>query len=152
MYELAVKSRDIKLSKAYSRLLKQIDYTRGELTQRLGKEPTFTEICLYLEIDEAVASDAVNMASQMVSINSEDENMNNITLSERIGYDPLYDEKILINDGINTLEELEAQVIDYRYFQDLSQDQTADVLGISQAKVSRLENVSKKKLKRYIAA
>ena len=60
-------------------------------------------------------------------------------------------DKILINDSINELNDLEKSVINYRYFSDLTQDETANVLGISQVKVSRVEAKSKKKIKEYIA-
>ena len=60
--------------------------------------------------------------------------------------------KILIDDSLETLDELERKIIDYRYFKDLTQDEVARILGLSQVKVSRLESSSKKKIKKYICA
>lgn len=59
---------------------------------------------------------------------------------------------MVVSDSIDSLDDLEQQVIKIRYFEDLTQMETAEVLGISQVKVSRIENKSKKKIKEYIAA
>lgn len=52
---------------------------------------------------------------------------------------------MVVSDSIDSLDDLEQQVIKIRYFEDLTQMETAEVLGISQVKVSRIENKSKKK-------
>ena len=59
---------------------------------------------------------------------------------------------MVVSDSIDSLDDLEQQVIKIRYFEDLTQMETAEVLGISQVKVSRIENKSKKKIKEYITA
>lgn len=59
---------------------------------------------------------------------------------------------MVVSDSIDSLDDLEQKVIKIRYFEDLTQMETAEVLGISQVKVSRIENKSKKKIKEYIAA
>ena len=48
------------------------------------------------------------------------------------------------------LDELEQQVIVSRYFKDLTQSEIANNLGITQVKVSRLEQRGKEKIKEYI--
>ena len=50
------------------------------------------------------------------------------------------------------LEPLEQDVIKIRYFDDFTQTETAEILGISQVKVSRLEQKGKQKIKEYICA
>jgi len=154
MYELASKSRDIKLNKYYLKTLKEIELAKSELTQKLNKIPTLTEICLYLEIDESLASDVLLMTSNMLSLDDEYHTLNGETVSikDYIGESKPIDEQLLISDSLDTLEPLEQTVIDYRYFQDLTQDETANMLGISQVKVSRLEKKGKEKIKAYIAA
>ena len=75
-----------------------------------------------------------------------------LPLKECIGTAPNMDEQIMINDSLENLEPLEQDVIRIRYFEDLTQMETAKVLGISQVKVSRLEQKGKAKIKEYIAA
>ncbi|MDD4187209.1 MAG: sigma-70 family RNA polymerase sigma factor [Bacilli bacterium] len=151
MYELTNKSRDIKLNKYYLKILKNINLAKEELIQKLKKEPTLTEICLYAEIDETIATDVLLLTESMLSLDYEFESLGESELIDFIKVEDNVDDKILVNDSIETLEPLEQSVIDYRYFQDLSQTETATVLGISQVKVSRLETKSKKKIKEYIA-
>lgn len=153
MYELINKSRDIKLNKYYLRILKDINSAKEELIQKLNKEPTLTEICLYAELDEALALDVIEVTESILSLDYEFETLKGESqLVNYIKVEDNLDEKILVSDSIETLEPLEQSVIDYRYFHDLSQTETANVLGISQVKVSRLETKSKKKIKEYIAA
>ena len=154
MYELTNRSRDIKLNKYYLKIYKELAIAKTELTQTLNKEPTLTEICLYLELDETLATDVMLLTGKMINLDDEYRSLNGevVTIKDCIGVEEPLDEQILVSDSIKTLEPLEQTVIDYRYFQDLTQDETADLLGISQVKVSRVEKKSKAKIKAYIAA
>lgn len=153
MYELTNKSRDIKINKYYLKILKEIEIAKNELIQKLNKIPTLTEICLYAEIDETLANDVILLTGSMISLDDEYISLNGeLKVIDTIGLVNNLDDQILVNDSLNTLEPLEQSVIDYRYFQDLTQTETANVLGISQVKVSRLETKSKKKIKEYIAS
>ena len=153
MYELTNKSKDIKINKQYLKILKELELAKVELTQKLNKVPTLTEICLYAEIDEILANEVIMLTSQMISLDDEYKTLNgDLQIKECIGKEENYDDQILVNQSIETLDPLEQSVIDYRYFHDLTQSETADILGISQVKVSRVETASKKKIKEYIAS
>lgn len=154
MYELANKSRDIKLNKAYLSIYKKIEQTKKELTDLNNVPPSISEISAYLEIDEKIINDVIVLTKQMLSLDDEYQtNMGGVvSLEECIGKSDNIDDKILINDSLETLEPLEADVIKIRYFSDLTQMETASVLGISQVKVSRLEEKGKQKIKKYIVS
>ncbi len=154
MYELANKSRDIKLNKSYLRMYKEIQRASSELLQLYNRYPTPLEIGEYLNIDESLISEVITVTTQMVSLDDEYRTINgdNLEIKECIGSSDNVDDRILINDSIEQLEPLEQSVINCRYFQDLTQMETADILGISQVKVSRVEEKGKKKIKEYIAA
>jgi len=153
MYDLTSKSRDIKLNKYYLKILRKLEVARSELIQKLNKNPSLTEICLYTEIDESLATDVIMLTSQILSLDDEYKTINGeLHIKDYIGTENNLDDQILINDSIETLNPLEKTIIDYRYFQDLTQTETANILGISQVKVSRIETKSKHKIKEYIAA
>ncbi|MDD4705642.1 MAG: sigma-70 family RNA polymerase sigma factor [Bacilli bacterium] len=153
MYELTIKSRDIKLNKYYLKILRELEVARNELIQKLNKNPTLTEICLYTEIEESLATDVIMLTSQIISLDDEYKTINGeLHIKDYIGTESNLDDQILINDSIETLNPLEKTIIDYRYFQDLTQTETANILGISQVKVSRIETKSKQKIKEYIVA
>lgn len=154
MYELANKSRDIKLSKYYLTLYKEIQLARSKLIELLNREPTIDELSAYTNIDEALITEINFLTSNMLSIDDEYStiNDNSLPLSETLGQIVDYDNQILINDSLERLEPLEKEVIKIRYFNDLTQCEAAKALGISQVKVSRLEQKGKAKIKEYIAA
>lgn len=61
------------------------------------------------------------------------------------------DNKILIESEISNLDLFSQNLINYRYYLGLSQSETADLLGVSQVKVSRSEKVILNKIRNNIA-
>lgn len=153
MYELSCKSRDIKLNKYYLNLYKKIELAKRKLTNELNKTPSITELSDYLEIDESLISEVVLLTTKMLSLDDEYVSLNGtVELKDCIGETVDLDNQILIEDSLKELEPIEQDVIKIRYFQDLTQMETAEVLGISQVKVSRIESKGKSKIKQYIAS
>ncbi len=154
MHELANKSRDIQLNKAYLNAYKRIKASETKLYELLGRKPSLTEISLDTNIPEDMISEVIILTSQMLSIEEEYQTLNgdSVAIKDCIGQEEDIDSQILIDDSLNNLEPLEQDVIKIRYFNDLTQTETAKVLGISQVKVSRLETKGKQKIKEYIAA
>jgi RNA polymerase sporulation-specific sigma factor len=152
MYDLANKSRDIKLNKYYLKMYKKIQIAKLELINKLNREPRLDEISTYLNLDENLISEVLILSSQILSLDAEYEtlNGNGMTVIDTVGETIDMDSKILIDESLNRLEPLEQDVIKIRYFQDLTQAETAAALGISQVKVSRIEKCSKQKIKEYI--
>lgn len=60
-------------------------------------------------------------------------------------------EKIALRDAINALPEREKTVILLQFFKDLTQAQTARIIGSSQVQVSRLERWSLSALREILA-
>ena len=64
-----------------------------------------------------------------------------------------YDSEILdLKEAILQLEPTEQKIIQYRYFDDMTQSETSKILGINQVKVSRDEAKILKKLKSELVA
>ena len=59
-------------------------------------------------------------------------------------------ESIALKDAMTHLTEREHDIISMRYFQDLTQTEIADRIGISQAQISRIEKAALKKMKKYM--
>lgn len=153
MYDLTNKSRDIKLSKAYLQLYKNIQIAKAKLIGSLNREPTISEISEYTKYDESLIGEVILLTSSMFSLDAENDTLDSgQSYIDSVGEEPDYDSKILIEDSLEHLEPLEQDVIKIRYFEDLTQMETAEKLGISQVKVSRLEQRGKQKIKEYISA
>lgn len=152
MYELAKNNRNIKLNKNYLKIYKQIENAKSLLTQKFNREPSLYEISNYLEIELSLINDVIVTCMNIVSLDNESEVLNDSNLYTVIGTTPNYIDNILIKDAKESLTEEERKVIDYRYYAGFSQQEVAQILGINQVKVSRIETKSKKKIKDYINA
>lgn len=154
MYELANKSRDIKLNKTYLKIYKALELARQKLLNENNAEPSIEEICSYLNLDENIVGEVISLTAKMMSLDDEFSSLNgeNLRIEECIGKEENFDDQILIEDSINNLAPIEQEVIKIRYFEDFTQMETAEKLGISQVKVSRIEQRGKQKIKEYISA
>lgn len=144
MYELSLKSRDIKLNKYYLKLYKLINQARNTLSLKLSKVPTIDDISSYLNIDVKELEYAIFLTEDMLSLDDEYENI-------QVGVPSINDDLILLSDSLDSLDDIASKVMKYRYLFDLTQDEVGKLLGISQVKVSRIESSSKKKILEYIS-
>lgn len=145
MYNLLMSNKSIKTNRDTLKLVKLIDKAKNYLTQTLGKEPSLNEIATYLELDVAILENAILSTDNILSLDKE--NDSDDTLYNSYKYYDDNDTKIDIKSSINDLENDEKNIIVCRYFKDLTQSETAKVLGMSQVKVSRYEQKTLKKLK-----
>ena len=117
------------------------------------KEPNIYELSLFLEIDEKVIDDVLT-ANQTIDsldriISAED---NNLELYDKYGYVDKNLENYPLIDELNKLSSAERQIIISRYFEDMTQKEVGDALGMYQVEVSRKEKKILQKLKDNIAA
>lgn len=142
----------VHISPEVYRLSKEINETKNSLIQRLGREPTTLEISFVLGESEEKIISVINAVQQTYSLDNtyldEDYNLyNKIMLIEK-GYDVGV---LDLKDAIASLDESEKELITSRYYQDMTQKEIADSLGISQVQVSRKENKILEKLKTKVA-
>lgn len=150
MYELSNNLRTIKLNKNILGLYKRIEQTKYVLAQKLNHVPSITEISEFLCIDEQTIYQVYMCTSTIMSLDVE---------TERPVYEVISDPKdsistnnIDLQDSLNTLSPDEKKIIDYRYFKDYTQSETAKILGMSQVSVSRHEKKSLNKMYNYLSA
>lgn len=149
MYNLVNNSKDIKLTKEYLKLSKLITKTINNIQETTGKTPSISELANYLKIDEKTIIEILELTKEIVSLDSKIDD-NSVSYIDTIGKTTNIDDLILIKESLTKLDNLEKQIIINRYFNDLTQQETATLLGLSQVKVSRLEQKSKQKIKEYI--
>ena len=126
--------------------------TKILLTQKFNREPSINEVAMFLEMDIGLINDVIITCMSVLSLDNESEVLNDSNLYATIGKDLDYDTNILVRDSLEYLNEDEKKVTYYRYYYDYTQQEIADMMGINQVKVSRLESSSKKKIKEYICA
>lgn len=143
-------SRMIKTSREYHQLYKKILEARTVLTQKLMKEPTNSELALFLEIDEAVIQDVMRYQENVKSLDEVVmEDGKKITLLDQISLESnnIDTDIISLKEGLRSLSKDELELIRLRYFLDKTQSEIASVFGTNQVQVSRSEQKVLKKLK-----
>lgn len=143
--------KDSNLVKVSSDLIKlnlSVQKAKEKMSQSLGREPTLTELSLFLEIDEEKIEEAevatLDIRSLDYMVDDESNDLYNSIISTDNGMNcEILDLKIAL-DG---LSDEEKTLIVSRYFDDLTQTETSHELGISQVQVSRKEGKILEKLK-----
>lgn len=130
-----------------------------ELTTKLQRSPRVSEIAEYLEVTEEEVLETMEMGRsyQAVSVDSPIEansDGSQVTLLDLVGteddgYDQI-DKKLLLEKAFHVLSEREREILRMTFFENLSQKQVGDHLGISQMHVSRLQRRALKKLRQAI--
>ena len=109
------------------------------MTQKLGRKPTNLEVSLYLDEEEEVINNALIATDEVASI---DEQINLLK-----SYDDTSPEVLDLKSEISKLSDEEKKLIYARYYNELTQSETSNILGISQVQVSRSEAKILKKLR-----
>ena len=134
----------IKVSRLYKQQGAMLMREREKFSLEMGREPKIEELAQRcgLSIEEAsVAIDATSMVSSLsASINGEDENytLENTLSNEKSEIDAKI-EHIALSQAISSLPPLWRQIVTLRYLKEYSQQATAQMLGLTQVKVSREE-------------
>lgn len=149
MYKFCSQDRCIKLSKDYLKLYKRIEQTRYLLAQKLGYMPSNTDISLFLEIDKELIDKVIIASKQILSLDYQEDDKEDyyeVIASKDLNTS----DKLDIDDSFKVLNESEKQIIDYRYYKDYTQSETAKILGMTQVMVSRYEKKGINKMRSYL--
>ena len=128
----------IKVSRHLRELNLKIAKASSEVENKTGREPTLFEISQFLGADYNEVVEAVCACRETVSLtvtNDEEETQLDIAEDKR----EELNNKILLDTAFSTLTEQEKSLIIYRYYNGLTQSETAKRLLISQVQVSRIE-------------
>ena len=137
--------RNIKVSEEYMSLYKRYLSIKSMLTSKLEREPSFSEIALFMEIDEGVLRNVTETIAFTKSTDESDYDYGNDKREE-------IDNKILLDNELSSMDEFDRSLIEFRYYQGYTQSETADALGVSQVKVSRQEKLILSRMKSNICA
>ena len=118
----------VKVSRSLKETACKVYAARERLVNERGIEPTLEELASCLEIDKEDIVVAMEASSEVESIyktiyQNDGNSVNQLALKELMA----------------ELEEKERQIIVMRYFEDKTQTEIAQIVGISQVQVSRIE-------------
>lgn len=143
MYSYMYSNRNIKLNKENVKLYKLIKKTKDYLSQVNFKEPSINEISTYLNIDENIIINTLNMFQETLSLDYEYDDSNILSFAHNNNYDDI----TMINDLLSVLDDEQKKVIMYKYYSGYSQSEIAAIMNMSQSGVSRCEKKSIEKMR-----
>lgn len=135
---------------------------KEEFKQKYNREPQTSELALITGLTNEDIIYALNAISPVYSLqdngiinkNGGDNESGENTLENFISNEKDEIEntinKIALREALNSLPEMQRELIILRYFKNLSQQQSAKILGITQVKVSREEKKIFQKLKELL--
>jgi len=140
----------IKVSRSLKEIAVKAMYMTDTLTKKNGAAPTVNELAENLDVDVTDLLMALEANNEVESIYQTvyQNDGNPVFLLDKLeqkGSEEDIVDNITLKQAIGTLSGKERQIIMMRYFDDKTQSEVADMIGISQVQVSRIE---KKILKR----
>ena len=143
-------NRTFKINKDTSTLVNSLNKAKNLLEQRLMREPTITELSEYLEIPEQKLASIIGIQNNVTSLDStmydgEKDLTYYDTISNKESVNII--DNMLLKDEISKLSLEDKMLLKERYFNDRTQSEVADMLGLSQVKVSRNEKKILEKLR-----
>ncbi len=125
---------------------------RDLLQSKMGREPTLSELSeeTGLAPEELAAVETAN--APVSSLQSE--LGDGLTLEQTVGDEGMEEytlERIALREAVNRLPERERQVIELRYFRGMTQEKAAQILGVSQVQVSRIEHKAVERLRNKLS-
>lgn len=131
----------IKVSRGIKEQAAQIHAARVALEQRVGREPTMSELAAETGLtpeDIAFAETATGPAESLQRESGEDGFTLELVLGD-YGAEEKMVEHVALRSAIETLPERERQVVALRYYHGMTQQSCARVMRVSQVQISRLE-------------
>lgn len=142
----------VKVSRSLKELSLKVTRVKSQLELKLSREPTVSELAEELGVTPEEITEALSAAMPTVSLTYESEDgINEMDISVS-GPEDLLTNKLLLQRAFKHLNDTEQQIIRYRYFEYLTQNETAARLGLSQVQISRAEKKILLKLRNAIGS
>lgn len=155
MKKLVREDKTIKIGRKIQLLNLKIEKAKIVLTQKLMRIPTNKELSDYLELPISMIEEVSQSNKTIYSLDEPlvDEGKE-INLYDTVGQNDYvdYDSLISLRQEIQKLTEFERKLIEKRYLNDMTQQETSKELGITQVQVSRNEQKILTKLRNKLAA
>ncbi len=142
----------VKVSRSVKERAACIKQVRARLLLDLGREPSVAELAqeLDLTVEEIATAELATSAAESIQRESGEEGF---SLEDVLGTESMEDaliEQISLRDALSKLPERERMIIDLRYFRALTQQKVAQIVGVSQVQISRIEKKALQTLRAYI--
>ena len=145
----------------YRRQYKAIENARQELSESLGRHPTHAEIAKHLGMEEKkcrkiqqISTMANVLSLDMVMSGDEDRQsvqIPNTDISSQPEHSFLKGEQLtLLTEAVGSLKEKEKMVISLYYVEELNMGQIAQVMQVSEPRISQIHSAAIRKLRAFM--
>ncbi|MBQ8267292.1 MAG: sigma-70 family RNA polymerase sigma factor [Clostridia bacterium] len=142
----------VKFSRSLKELSLKLTRVKSQLELKLSREPTVSELAAELGVTPEEVTEAISASQATVSLTYEGEDGVCETDVAVAGPEDLLTNKLLLQRAFKHLDDTEQQIIHCRYFEYLTQNETAKRLNMSQVQVSRAEKKILLKLRATIGS
>lgn len=128
----------VKISRRIKQNARTVAAARDSFAAQNDRDPTVFELCTLCSLSDDEVLAALDAGTPLLSFDAE---YGDTTLENIVGCDNI--EKMLENlslrQAINALDDTERKIICLRYFRHMTQTTVAQLMGVSQVKISRSE-------------
>ena len=149
-------NNSIRVSRSLKDTAYKAIYAKENLTRRNLKEPTINEIATEIGIskeDIVYALDAIQNPMSLyepIFTDGGDTLYVMDQISDKKNREETWVEHLSLSEAMKRLDEREHEIITLRFFEGKTQMEVADIIGISQAQVSRLDKNALRVMKNYL--
>ena len=131
----------VKVSRGVKEQAGKIRQARAVLEQRLGREPTLSELSdeTGVPVEEIAQAETATGPTESLQGGAGEDDFSLEHVLGDYGAEERMVERFALDEAIAHLAERERMVISLRFFHGLTQERTARALGISQVQISRIE-------------
>ena len=142
----------VKVSRTIKEQAANIKSARNQLTVRLCREPTVTEIAeaTGLSAEEIAIAETATAATESIQRQTGEDGFSLENVLTDTESEEKMVERISLRQAIDKLPEREGMVINLRYFHGLTQERVSKILSVSQVQVSRIEKKALNTLKELL--
>lgn len=130
----------VKVGRAIKDKSRIIMKKKDEIAVELGREPTVSEISEIVGIDVTETAMLLNASLPALSLTSGEEGESQFDIPVDSPENEISD-FLALRQVIASLDEKDKKIIELRYSKGMTQQKTADILGMTQVQVSRREKV-----------
>ncbi len=154
MKKLVRLDKGIKVSKSLYQLNSKIDKVRSVLSQKLMRDPTMDEIANFLDVDVSLVNEAVLVSNSLLCLDKPIEmDESSVLLADVIASNEMdFNTRLALKEELSNLSFEEKELVLKRFIESKTQSEVASSIGVSQGKISRMENKIKEKIKTRLVA
>ncbi len=146
-------NNSVKMPRSLKELQQKIRYARQKLSLTLNREPGANEIAEEIGVETEDVLFALESMQAPQSLDEPVFDESGSTLKEIIedkNTKTSINDKLALYQCLNQLEDREKKIILLRYFKDMTQTKIADIMGVSQVQISRIESRVLDKLRKKL--